>query len=73
MVRKGLGCCAAGMVSGDVRVSGHQQEEASFRRVSGYVEQFDVVSSCPWHGYNQTESCFPVNTWHALGALALSG
>jgi ABC-type multidrug transport system ATPase subunit len=35
---------ACGEVSGDVRVNGHPQESNSFRRVTGYVEQFDVQS-----------------------------
>ena len=35
---------ASGEVSGDIRVNGHPQESNSFRRVTGYVEQFDVQS-----------------------------
>ena len=68
---KVLASCAAGMMSGDVRISGHQQEAASFRRVSGYVEQFDIVSSPSWHACIHPESCFPVSDWHALGASSL--
>jgi ABC-type multidrug transport system ATPase subunit len=33
-----------GKVKGDVRVNGHTQEANTFRRMSGYVEQFDVQS-----------------------------
>lgn len=33
-----------GTVSGEVRLNGFLQEPASFRRCSGYVEQFDVQS-----------------------------
>lgn len=33
-----------GKYTGDVRISGHPKEQASFARVSGYVEQFDIVS-----------------------------
>lgn len=35
---------ASGEVSGDIRLNGHPQESNSFRRVTGYVEQFDVQS-----------------------------
>lgn len=31
-----------GTVSGEIRLNGHLQEDVSFRRCSGYVEQFDV-------------------------------
>jgi len=34
----------AGTVEGEVRLNGHLQEPTSFRRCSGYVEQFDVQS-----------------------------
>jgi ABC-type multidrug transport system ATPase subunit len=34
-----------GTVTGDVRLNGWPQEPVSFRRASGYVEQFDVQSS----------------------------
>ena len=37
---------AGGKYTGDVRISGHPKEQASFARVSGYVEQFDIVSLC---------------------------
>ena len=33
-----------GTVSGDVRLNGWPQDRVSFRRCSGYVEQFDVQS-----------------------------
>jgi ABC-type multidrug transport system ATPase subunit len=33
-----------GTVSGDVCVNGFPQDQASFRRCSGYVEQFDIQS-----------------------------
>jgi ABC-type multidrug transport system ATPase subunit len=33
-----------GTIQGDVRLNGFEQEEISFRRCSGYVEQFDVQS-----------------------------
>lgn len=35
---------AAGKITGDIRVNGHAWEVATFARVSGYVEQFDVHS-----------------------------
>ena len=35
---------SSGKITGDVRVNGHAQEANSFRRMSGYVEQFDVQS-----------------------------
>lgn len=35
----------SGDIVGDVRLNGHPQEEFSFRRCTGYVEQFDVQSS----------------------------
>ena len=42
---------AGGKVLGDVRVGGYPKEQASFARVSGYVEQFDIhnplVRICP--------------------------
>lgn len=34
----------SGEIMGDVRVNGHPQEPASFRRCTGYVEQFDTQS-----------------------------
>jgi len=34
----------SGEITGEVRVNGHLQEETSFRRSTGYVEQFDVQS-----------------------------
>ena len=34
-------------MSGDVRISGHPKEQKSFARISGYVEQFDIVSFLP--------------------------
>ena len=35
---------AGGIIQGDVRMNGFPKEQASFARVSGYVEQFDVHS-----------------------------
>ena len=35
----------SGIVEGDVRLNGHPIEPASFRRCTGYVEQFDVQSA----------------------------
>lgn len=35
----------SGDVSGEVCLNGHPQEEISFRRCTGYVEQFDVQSA----------------------------
>ena len=32
----------SGTVSGDIRINGYPQEKKSFRRCSGYVEQFDI-------------------------------
>ena len=34
---------AAGKITGDIRISGHPKEQNSFARVSGYVEQTDIV------------------------------
>uniref|UniRef100_A0A7S4ACS2 ABC transporter domain-containing protein n=1 Tax=Pseudo-nitzschia australis TaxID=44445 RepID=A0A7S4ACS2_9STRA len=34
----------SGTVSGDIRINGFSQEKSSFRRCSGYVEQFDIQS-----------------------------
>jgi ABC-type multidrug transport system ATPase subunit len=33
---------SSGEISGDIRVNGHPQEKLSFRRMMGYVEQFDI-------------------------------
>lgn len=33
-----------GTITGDVRLNGYEQDKISFRRCSGYVEQFDVQS-----------------------------
>jgi ABC-type multidrug transport system ATPase subunit len=35
---------STGEISGDIRLNGHPQEEKSFRRCMGYVEQFDTQS-----------------------------
>ena len=35
----------SGEITGDIRLNGFPQEETSFRRCSGYVEQFDVQSA----------------------------
>jgi ABC-type multidrug transport system ATPase subunit len=35
---------SSGEIEGEVRLNGHLQEENSFRRCMGYVEQFDVQS-----------------------------
>ena len=35
---------SSGIVEGEVRVNGHLQDSKSFRRCTGYVEQFDVQS-----------------------------
>jgi ABC-type multidrug transport system ATPase subunit len=34
-----------GEITGEVRLNGHRQEEKSFRRCAGYVEQFDVQAA----------------------------
>ncbi|VEU39363.1 unnamed protein product [Pseudo-nitzschia multistriata] len=34
----------SGTVAGDIRINGFPQEQSSFRRCSGYVEQFDIQS-----------------------------
>ena len=34
----------SGNISGDIRINGFPQEKLSFRRCSGYVEQFDIQS-----------------------------
>lgn len=36
----------SGQINGDVHLNGHLQESLSFRRCTGYVEQFDVQSPC---------------------------
>ena len=33
---------SSGVIEGDICLNGHEQEENSFRRCTGYVEQFDV-------------------------------
>ena len=35
---------AGGVIQGDIRMNGHPKVQATFARVSGYVEQFDVHS-----------------------------
>ncbi len=35
---------AAGTIKGDVRVSGHPKVQATFARIMGYVEQYDIHS-----------------------------
>lgn len=35
-------CRAAGKIEGDIRINGHPKQQATFARVSGYVEQFDT-------------------------------
>ena len=35
---------AGGVIQGDIRMNGYPKEQATFARVSGYVEQFDVHS-----------------------------
>jgi ABC-type multidrug transport system ATPase subunit len=37
---------SSGTITGEVRLNGHPQEPLSFRRCTGYVEQFDVQSPC---------------------------
>ncbi len=47
VVNRETGCLslsAAGTLKGDVRVSGHPKVQATFARVMGYVEQFDIHS-----------------------------
>mmetsp|Transcript_17034 Transcript_17034/g.39117 ORF Transcript_17034/g.39117 Transcript_17034/m.39117 type:complete len:1432 (-) Transcript_17034:3850-8145(-) len=36
---------SSGEITGEVRLNGHLQEEQSFRRCTGYVEQFDVQTA----------------------------
>ena len=33
---------AGGIIEGDVRLNGHPKEQATFARVAGYCEQFDI-------------------------------
>lgn len=33
-----------GKITGDIRISGHEKDQQSFARISGYVEQFDIHS-----------------------------
>ncbi len=33
-----------GLIQGDIRIQGHPKDQASFARVSGYVEQNDIHS-----------------------------
>ena len=35
---------AGGIIQGDIMMNGYPKEQATFARVSGYVEQFDVHS-----------------------------
>jgi ABC-type multidrug transport system ATPase subunit len=35
----------SGTITGDIRLNGHPQEELSFRRCTGYVEQFDTQTA----------------------------
>jgi len=35
---------SSGEITGSIHLNGHPQEEKSFRRCTGYVEQFDVQS-----------------------------
>ena len=37
-------CAAAGIIQGEVRVSGHPKVQGTFARVTGYVEQSDIHS-----------------------------
>ncbi len=37
-------CRAAGIIEGDVRVSGHPKVQETFARIMGYVEQSDIHS-----------------------------
>ena len=37
--------CAAGKITGDVRVSGYPKVQETFARVIGYVEQSDIHSA----------------------------
>lgn len=49
-----LECCAAGRITGDVRVNGHPWQSTTYARLSGYVEQTDIHSakvSCCVLGY----------------------
>lgn len=41
-----LTCClpTGGIIQGDILMNGHPKVQATFARVSGYVEQFDVHS-----------------------------
>ena len=39
-----LWCLAGGRITGDVRVNGFPKEQATFARVSGYVEQVTDLS-----------------------------
>eukprot|EP00536_Pseudo-nitzschia_multiseries_P009814 jgi/Psemu1/242415/estExt_Genewise1.C_2850020 len=36
---------SSGEITGEIRLNGHLQEERSFRRCTGYVEQFDVQTA----------------------------
>ena len=36
--------CTGGKHTGEIKLSGYPKEQASFARVSGYVEQFDIVN-----------------------------
>jgi len=36
--------CAAGRITGDIRVNGHPCNKATYARLSGYVEQSDIHS-----------------------------
>jgi len=50
---------AAGKITGDIRISGHQKDQQSFARISGYVEQFDIVTPFPFLGFKLDSECTP--------------
>ena len=39
--------CAAGRITGDIRVNGNPWHRATYARMSGYVEQSDIHSERP--------------------------
>lgn len=66
----------SGEIEGDVRLNGHPQEENSFRRCTGYVEQFDVQSAaltiretCEFSAKLRLESTDPAVTKESTAKL----
>eukprot|EP00547_Thalassionema_nitzschioides_P003473 CAMPEP_0194202806 /NCGR_PEP_ID=MMETSP0156-20130528/2735_1 /TAXON_ID=33649 /ORGANISM="Thalassionema nitzschioides, Strain L26-B" /LENGTH=1424 /DNA_ID=CAMNT_0038928407 /DNA_START=109 /DNA_END=4383 /DNA_ORIENTATION=+ len=66
----------SGEIDGDVRLNGHLQEDQSFRRCTGYVEQFDVQTAaltiretCEFSAKLRLESTDPAVTKESTAKL----